>query len=102
MQSEGEQRTARRELVQACRFHLSFHWGLTRDCSGDGFTGVDGYGDITGDEIFTGDITSVKFGSGEAFSPEKLFQKQSVYVKSHQDCDIVGLRHCRVFGSRKG
>ena len=64
-----------------------------RDCSGDGFTGGDGYGDITGDEIFTGDITGVKFGTGEAFSPVKLLQKQSVYVKSHQERDIVGLRH---------
>ena len=48
---------------------------LTRDCSGDDFTGGDGYGDITGDEIFTSDI---KFGTGEAFSSVKLFQKLSI------------------------
>ena len=76
---------------------------MTRDCSGDDFTGGDGYGDITSDEIFTddiigvkfgtGDITGFKFGTGEAFSPVKLFQKQSVYVNSHQERDIVGLRH---------
>ena len=28
---------------------------LTRDCSGDGVTGDGGYGDITGDKIFTCD-----------------------------------------------
>ena len=62
---------------------------MFRDCSGDGFTGGDGYGDITGDEIFTGDITGVTFGTAEAFSLVKLFPKQSVFMKSHQESDIV-------------
>ena len=66
---------------------------LSRDCSGDGFTGGDGYGDITSDEIYTIDTTGVNFGTGEVFSPVKLFQKHSVYVKSHQEHDVVGLGH---------
>ena len=30
---------------------------MNRDCSGDGVTGDGGYGDITGDKIFTGEVT---------------------------------------------
>ena len=30
---------------------------MGRDCSGDGVTGDGGYGDITGDKIFTGEVT---------------------------------------------
>jgi len=29
---------------------------MGRDCSGDGVTGDGGYGDITGDKIFTGEV----------------------------------------------
>ena len=47
-------------------------WVYCRVGNGDGFTGDDGYGDFTGDEIFTGDITSDKIFTGEAFSPVKL------------------------------
>ena len=57
---------------------------IIRDCSSDGFTGDGGYGDITSDKIFTGDIYGVNFGTGEAFSPVKLFQKQNIFMKSHQ------------------
>ena len=30
---------------------------FTRDCIGDGVTSDGGYGDITGDKIFTGEVT---------------------------------------------
>ena len=53
---------------------------IIRDCSGDGYTGGGGYGDITGDKIFTGDIYGVNFGTGEAFSLVKLFHTNSFTI----------------------
>ena len=45
---------------------------LFRVCSGDGVTGDGGYGDITSEKIFTGEVTGEGIVTGEAFSPVKL------------------------------
>ena len=44
----------------------------TRDCSGDGVTGDDGYGAMTSDKIFTGEVTGQGIATGEAFSTVKF------------------------------
>ena len=46
----------------------TFNMINVRVVSGDGVTGDGGYGEVTGDKIFTGD----KIVTGEAFSPVKL------------------------------
>ena len=40
---------------------------LARVCSGDGVTGDGGYGYVTGDKIFTGEVTGEGMVTGEAF-----------------------------------
>ena len=57
-----------------------------RDCSGDGVTGDGGYGDITGDKIFTGEVTGYGIVTGEAFSPVK-------FIYSARQQDDVFLMH---------
>ena len=41
--------------------------GEPRVCSGDGVTGDGGYGYVTGDKIFTGEVTGEGMVTGEAF-----------------------------------
>ena len=47
-------------MFAECKTSIKF-----RVVSGDGVTGDGGYGDVTGDKIFTGD----EIITGEAFSP---------------------------------